>query len=314
MRPDYVFIVGCNRTGTSLLRQILNQSPEMCLAPETHFLRRLSLVGADRILGKFGDLHAEQNVQRLVDFIYANHRALKISLWQWLKRNVARETFAAQVLATDRSERALFQVLMRVYCERMKPELTEPILGEKTPTHLYYVPTLMEWFPQAKVIHTIRDPRAIMVSKLKKVNRATSRDGFTKRMGAVPSHLMSPFADAIEMIHTGAAWMDAAHLDEQYTRRYPNQYRLLRFEDLVAKPEQQITALCKFLEIEFKPSMVQEIHVVSSSFEKTHRGEGGIDRRSLERWKEHSHPLVNKSLEIFGRSELERFGYLQRAN
>lgn len=310
MKPDYVFIVGCNRTGTSLVRQILNKSVQMCLCSETHFLRRLSRVGVTRPFGGFGDLALEANVQRLVNYIYADHRVLKISYWQWLKRNCAREEFTRRVLATDRSDRALFQTMMQVYAETLKPAQAELILGEKTPTHLYFVPTLLEWFPNARVVHMMRDPRAIIVSKLKKVNRKSSRDGIFKPLGEVPQRVLAPLADPVEVVHTSTAWMDAARLHDQYARRYADQYRLLRFEDLIAEPEANIKQLCAFLEVEYEPAMLGEIHVVASSFHSQHKSARGIDVQALDRWKSYSNPLVNAGFAILGRAQLERFGYV----
>ncbi len=310
MKPDFLFIVGCNRSGTSLLRQIFNRSASVCLAPETHFLRRLSRVGVNQTLRQFGDLSIDRNIDRLVSYLYTDHFALKISYWQWLKHNVARETLTRTFLATDRSERALFLAMMRVYAEFAKPGHADLILGEKTPTHLYYVPTLLEWFPRAKVIQTMRDPRAIIVSKLKKVNRKTSRDGFLKRLDENSRRMMEPFADPLEVAHTGKAWLDAAHLDEKYARDFPEQYRLLRFEDLIADPKANVNSLCEWLEIPYEAAMLEEIHVVASSFESQHRSESGIDTRALERWKEVSHPLVNAGFELFGQQQMKRFGYV----
>lgn len=309
MRTDYVFVVGCNRSGTSLLRQILNKSAELCLCPETHFLRRLASDSVNQTRQRFGDLSLESNVRRFVNYIYADHRTLKISYWLWLKRNFTREEFTRRVLATDRSDRALFQTLMQIYAETAKPAHTDLILGEKTPTHLYYVPTLLQWFPNARVIHMMRDPRAIIVSKLKKVNRKTSRDGFLKPLGEVPQRVLAPLADPVEVVHTSTAWMDAARLHDKYMHHYSNQYRLLRFEDLIAEPEANIKKICAFVGVEFDPAMLQGIHVIASSYSSEHRGMKGIDARALDRWREHSHPLVNAGFAILGRAQLERFGY-----
>jgi hypothetical protein len=72
MRNETVFIVGCARTGSTLLRQILNRHERLCLASETHFLRRWSRYGRDRQIAKFGDLSDDANVARLVATLYSD--------------------------------------------------------------------------------------------------------------------------------------------------------------------------------------------------------------------------------------------------
>lgn len=309
MKPDFVFVVGVNRTGTSLLREILNHSPQMCLAPETHFLKRLARRDGAAMRPRFGDLLSAHNVKKLVAYLYAEHRAFKVSYWQWLKRQVPRQDFMQGVLATNRSPRAVFEMLMRLYAEHAaqhpSPEL---ILGEKTPVHLYAVPTLLEWFPHARILHTIRDPRAIIVSKLTKVNRTTSRDGLFKRLGYAPQ-ILTPVTDPVEILYTSRQWMDAARLHQDYARRYPQQYMLVRFEDLVGDPQNELARVFSFLDIEFDPRVLNEIQVVASSFDRQHRGASGMDRRTLERWKEQSHPLVERGFALWGRAQLEQFGY-----
>jgi hypothetical protein len=80
MHTTNIFIVGCNRTGTSLLRQILNKSPRVSIAPETHFLRRFSQMGVRQKLEKFGDLSDERNTTQLVDFMYSGRKVVGSSI------------------------------------------------------------------------------------------------------------------------------------------------------------------------------------------------------------------------------------------
>ena len=109
---------------------------------------------------QFGDLSDDGNVRRLVDFIYSGgmdrlsrFRGMS-SHWRWVIRRVKQEDFLQAVLSSDRSERGLFTVLMKLFADRKG----KPIMGEKTPSHIRYVPTLLEWFPQAKIIHMISRP------------------------------------------------------------------------------------------------------------------------------------------------------------
>src|SRR5262245_27235203 len=236
MQTENVFIVGCNRTGTSLLRLILNKSKQVCIASETHFLRRLSGVGVERHLHRFAPLSDERNVTRLAEYLYSPHKSWRAAYWEWLRNNVDKRQFTHRLLESDRSERAIFSVLMQIYAEQVEGiATTDLVLGEKTPTHLYYVPTLLEWFPQAKIVHMFRDPRAIIVSKLKKVG-VRGREGPKKKFSATPEWLIDPLVDPIEVIHMTKAWFDAARLHMVYEQQYPQRYYLLRFEDLMSDP------------------------------------------------------------------------------
>ena len=66
--------------------------------------------------------------------------------------------FTDRLLATDLTERALFDLLLQLYVEVQCPDLQVAIRGEKTPDHLYGVATLASWFPYARFIHTFLYP------------------------------------------------------------------------------------------------------------------------------------------------------------
>lgn len=309
MTTDYIFIVGCNRTGTSLLRQILNRSDQVCMASETHFLRRFSRFGLERRLEKFGDLSDERNLDQLIDFMYKGRDAGGSTYWGWLKKNVDRETFRRCLMATDKSERAIFNLLMQLFAEQKTGSLPPGfILGEKTPTHYYYVPTLLEWFPRAKIIHTFRDPRAIVVSTVKKVEKK-QRGSLKAKLTSWPSWLVDPLITPVETLHISQAWFDAARLHARYEKQYPQNYRLLRFEDFISDPEAQIRQTCEFLEIPFQNEMLAEVVTVGSSFDNQRFGTSGFDAKAAERWKGHINPLVKAWFSTLGRKQLEQFGY-----
>jgi hypothetical protein len=309
VETDKIFIVGCNRTGTSLLRQILNKSEQICIVPETHFLRRFSDVGDQRNLRRFAPLSDDRNVARLVDYIYTDHQSWKAAYWQWLKRNGNKAEFTRRILATDRSERAIFTLVMEFYCEANKASGTDGcILGEKTPTHMYYVPTLLEWFPRAKIIHTFRDPRAITVSKIRKVSEK-GKEGPKRKFSSVPGWLIEPFADSIEVVHMTKSWLDAARLHTTYERLYPERYALLRFEDLISSPQEHIGRICNYLGVTFEPTMLEEIDVIGSSYQADHRGWSGFDQQTINRWKDSINPFVKAWFSTIGRKQLKRFGY-----
>src|SRR5687767_6385623 len=111
MTGDKVFIVGCGRTGSTLLREILNKSEQVCISPETHFLRRFSRLGVKKELKNFGDLLDDGNVKKLVDYLYSK-KVRALGAWGWLNKNVDKQHFTQRLLKSDRSERAIFSLVM----------------------------------------------------------------------------------------------------------------------------------------------------------------------------------------------------------
>ena len=102
-------------------------------------------------------------------------------------------------------------------------------MGEKTPAHLAYVETLLEWFPDARVVHCLRDPRAIHVSELRRRTEDAGQRPRTGSWSACPALLERLRAPAGRL---GVGRRGAA-ATATLARRYPERYRVLRFEDLV---------------------------------------------------------------------------------
>ncbi|MBI4787787.1 MAG: sulfotransferase [Chloroflexi bacterium] len=298
----FVFIVGVSRSGTTLLRKTLNRSDQIAISNENHFLGHLyAREGARFKFRRFGDLNDDENVRRLVAFIYdggleASSRLRGMSKhWHWIVKMVDRNEFLNRVLASDRSEAGLFTVMMQVYADRKR----KPIMGEKTPSHVRYVPTLFDWFPGAKVIHMLRDPRAIFVSELRR-RRLEPETWPYKQL----RHVGPLFALYI-LLETSFAWLESVSLSAKYRQQYPDKYYRLRFEDLVAGPEPHLRRVCAFLEVEFQDKMLKQ-KVVSKGFAA---GQVGFDAEAAGRWQSQIHPWANAWFSFWFQKQLKELGF-----
>jgi len=303
MHTQFIFIVGVSRSGTSLMRRILNSSDQIAICEENHFLGHLiPSEGARYKFRKFGGLSNDDNVRRLVDYIYSGEfkretekRRVLSFQWRWITEWVDREKFLQKILDSDRSERALFTIMMQVFAEHMG----KPVMGEKTPAHLRYVPTLVEWFPDGKIIHMLRDPRGVFISELRR----------RREIPITPPYKQLKRFDFLFklfiVLETSFAWFEGIRRSYKYRRLYPDNYRLQKFEDLVGDPERQTKQICDFLGVEFQQKMLEQ-KVISRGFQL---GQSGFDSRAANRWQEHIDPWINRWFSFCFRKYLHEFGY-----
>jgi len=139
-----IFIVGCPRSGTALLRDLLRSHPRLTFPPESHFI--------PAFYRGYGDPRTEREA------IVLARRILKL---EWIRFwNLPME---AGAFAPDRSFR---DILCRLYGAWAHYE-KKPRWGDKTPHYVADIAALAEIFPEGKIIHIIRDGRDVAISWLK---------------------------------------------------------------------------------------------------------------------------------------------------
>jgi hypothetical protein len=133
---DEFFIVGCPRSGTTMVQQALNRHSQIVIPPETKFF-----------FSFFG--RSEKCQIRHVDRL---NEDLQIAL----PRPAAHVRSVAE-------GRAFYEVLARQYVERLgKRNVT--YFGEKTPEHTGHLSRIRQLFPEAKILVLYRDGRDVALS------------------------------------------------------------------------------------------------------------------------------------------------------
>lgn len=300
--PEAVFVVGASRSGTSLMRTLLELSERVAIARENHFVGHLrESEGARFYFRRAGDLGTDDTMRQIVEMIYSGEferrsRWREVStFWHWLQDNVPRDEMERRLLAAERTERGLFVAFLLTYADRK----ARPIIGEKTPPHLAYVDTLLEWFPDGRVVHMLRDPRAVYVSDLRRRRNKLRKpySWFARVPGVLP---------LVILLQTAIVWRGAVERHFDYVERFPQRYRLVRFEDLVRDPLETLVGLYAFLGIAL-PDDPTNVKVVSQGFRG---GEHGLDAAAADRWREHISGLSRRFLEVLLRGPMRRMGYL----
>lgn len=260
------------------MRHILNSHPEIALCAENHYLGHLlPSQGVRHALRRFGDLRDDANVAALVDFVYAGGLT-RVSrfrspsrLWTWVTTRLPAQELQDRILRGERSERGVFTAVMDAYAARRGAS----VRGEKTPAHLRFAETLLEWYPHGRVLHMMRDPRAVFVSELRRRRR---------HPGSLPYRLIArvgPLLTAFVLFETTLIWAEGAWRHSQLRRAFPDRYRLVKFESLVRSPETEIRSVCDFIGVDYEPAMLDQ-SVVSQGMEL---GSRGIDPAAADRWR-----------------------------
>ena len=301
-QAEAVFIVGVSRSGTTLLRRILDRHPLLGIATENHYLGHLlPWEGARHYFRRVGDLHDDAAVRDLVELIYsgrfqARSRLREVSpYWRWLTSKVPREDIETRLLASDRTERGVFEAFLRTYADRRG----KAIIGEKTPAHLAYVETLLDWFPDGRIVHMIRDPRAIYVSEV----RRHAEPGTTvpyRWLARIPRSM-----GAFVLAQVVWTWAAAVRRHRALARRYPDRYLAIRFEDLVSQPESTVERICAHIGIEQVPRMLEQ--KVTSKGAMV--GQAGFDADAADRWKDRISPTDRRLIEWLLGRRLVSMGY-----
>jgi len=141
-----VFIVGCPRSGTTLLAAIIDRHSQISIPPETRFFEGV----LPRFRTRNGQTHDEivkaiQSYQRIRDLAISDEELL---------------TRLQHYSPTVQNG---FRSLLETYAEKQGKSL----MGEKSPVHLLHVPTILDWYPEAVVLCLIRDGRDVVQSLMR---------------------------------------------------------------------------------------------------------------------------------------------------
>ena len=183
---------------------------------------------------------------------------------------------------------------LRVYADSQG----RPIMGEKTPAHLAYVDTLLDWYPNGRVIHMIRDPRAVYVSDLRR-RRGKLRRPYSW-FARIP--MMLP---AVLLVQITLVWRSAAKRHLRYAARYPDRYRLVRFEDVVTRPSEILPQVFAFIGVPTPPDPT-DVRVYSSGFRV---GQPGLDADAASRWRSSIGTLTDRWFRTALGGWMRRLGY-----
>lgn len=140
------FIVGAQRSGTTMLRLMLNRNSRLCVPFESVFIPAFF-----HRLEEFGDLSCHSNLERLLDGIADDPWVVKGNLMP--DRNA--------VLARDAKD---YPGLIDAIFAALAARQGKCRWGDKTPGYVIDIDILWTLFPGCRIIHLVRDGRDVALS------------------------------------------------------------------------------------------------------------------------------------------------------
>lgn len=267
------FVVGATRSGTTLLRVMLDRHPRVAVPPESHFIpdlwERRHRYGPD---GRVHDRSA---------FLHDLGTDPRFAAWGIPVEQVEQELPDTQGPALSEALAAAF----RAYARAQGKERW----GDKTPQYLEHLALLDRLFPTAQFVHLVRDGRNVALSVVD--------------MGRLHRH------PATAAYHWARTVERGRRLGRQLGER---RYVEVRYERLVATPEEELRSLCRFLDLEYDPRMLRHegaLETIPEPKRHLHTRLALPPTRGLRDWRRDMSPRDVVECEVVAGRQLRRLGY-----
>jgi hypothetical protein len=300
-----IFIVGPHRSGSTVWHNIVSMCAGVMRLTDPRFLVDERHKDFRYFLkNHVGDLSDDQNVDKMVELCFAkkNLPGLDSVFWRFINIEAAnnpelKKAVAGRIKKSDRSLGAIARVLIAEItrfsnCERA---------CVKFPVDPGHIPELIAWFPECRIMHITRDPRALAMSK--------SNDPSGTAIRVLRHPRLAWLIRKLAIYSVVAQYRASARVHLRF--RHLRNYKLFRYEDLLAQPEKTLRDLCEFLDMEFTPNLLhpEKGHHEHQRSSLTGRQQKAFDASAAIRWQEVI-PATDKWLiTTLTRGSMEKLGY-----
>ena len=212
-----IFIIGTERSGSNLLRLILDTHSDVCIPHPPHIMRYFA-----PIADGYGDLNKlpartklARDIRRLID--------THIFPWEY--------PIDWDAVTQNPPENSLFGLVAGIY-EQVRMSSGKQRWGNKSTFMIHHVDAVLNIYPDAHFVWLVRDPRDVAVSS--------------------KTSVFNPFAPR----NTATLWDHQQQLGIALEQNHPERVHRLYYETLISEPEGTITELCARLGLSYEANML----------------------------------------------------------
>jgi len=219
-----LFIIGSERSGTTLLLAILACHPRIAVPEVTWYYPRFR-----PYLHTYGDLRDSNNFDTLAHEIA---HGLRVPYWRMPDVNPA--TFGAEIAARARAIDPSFAGVFAAMLERYANHCGKPRWGEKTPGNVFYIAQILKDFPNAQFVYIYRDCRD------------TSAEFIDSQFGPTNAY------------NAAIMWRDGQRAVKPFRESLPEDCWFdVCYEDFVREPVEKLQQLCNFLQEDYDDTLME---------------------------------------------------------
>lgn len=237
MNTHRIFLVGCPRSGTTLLQSMVASHSQVVSFPETHFfsetlsinplLRRIKLYrsGSRDVVTNFLDEHGYSNILPFSDLppLCTHNRWCKTLL------NIIDE-----MILVKKSEDFKLKSVWGL---------------EKTPRHLFYISSIQQRGYQNKFLHILRSGPDVVASLYLATQNYPGQWGGSRSIKKCISWWNNSIKESLKYQD------DSNHLFATY-------------EQLLSDPQKVLQAICNFMKIDYQETMTKDFYNTAGSLTK----------------------------------------------
>ncbi len=216
-QPPAPFVVGVARSGTTLLRLMLDAHPQLAIPPETHFIPKLA-----KALGELPKSVGEGEMRRRAFALITEHR-------RWPDFGLSERELERRF---DHVEPFTATTALRAFYGLYAEKQGKPRWGDKSPSYVRRMRRVHAVLPESHFIHLIRDGRDVALSQLE-VHHGND-----------------------EVSAAATEWVEGIEKARRIGARIGDSYLEVRYEDLVADPAPVLERICERIELDFDHAML----------------------------------------------------------
>ena len=230
------FVVGCPRSGTTLLQRMLDAHPALTVLPEVSWLATAP-VDPSRV-----------DESGMVEASFLRDLARRGAFGRYAQLSVPADELLDLADRIETGEAVPFPDFASWLLDRYGAAHGTDLVVNKNVGATVYVDTLLATFPHARIVSLVRDGRDV----------ATSAIGW--RRAARLSEQHATWRD--QPVGTAALWWEwhVRRSRESGRGSWPDRFHEVRYEELVRWPAATLTGVCAFLGLDYDDAMLDYGH------------------------------------------------------